>query len=466
MESLPHDLEAEMRLLGALLYDNKTFLHIPELSADSFYEPVHGRIYDAIAVRLSTGQMADGVTLRNIFAEDGALAEIGGAGYLATLMEHAAPLREAAIGYARHIRGLALRRQIVERAGAISYAAQSDFERGAEELLLLAQREMAALDVEGGSVDLWRPAGEVALHAVAKAAAGEAAGISTGIEELDDCTGGGRPGTLWVLGGATSMGKSVGGQQFAVNVARQGFGVAYVHLEMDVDEVGLRLASALAFEPKRIGWRDAEANPWYLSAARNKLHRDQWKRMGEAAGKAASTLNIYIDDRPGRTIAQIESATRTLFQKMRRDGVTPGLIVVDHEGLIAPSQKHPSELEAARARGNGLKDMAKRLGVWTIALSQITKDGSRAEGDDRLPSSLDLNYGSALSQAAHVVMLLHRKAYYAQRKPSSQKTLSDFDAMPTETTLIVDKARGGRRDKVEVFMDVASAVMISKGEAA
>jgi replicative DNA helicase len=259
------------------------------------------------------------------------------------------------------------------------------------------------------------------------------------------------------------MGKSVGGQQLAVNVAKQGYGVAYIHLEMGADEVGLRLASALAWDPKRINAIGAEPNPQYLAAANNTLSPLQWERMQHAARALAPELPIYIDDRPGRTVAQIEAAIRRLFLRMKRDGRTPGLWEIDHEGLITPDQKYPSQLEAASARANGLKNMAKRLGVWGLVLSQITKEGSRADGDERLPQSTDLNYGSALSQAADVVILVHRRAYYAERKPHTVRTEEDIGiALSRECTLVIDKARGGRRAHVQAIMDVASAVLIEQ----
>ena len=81
--------------------------------------------------------------------------------------------------------------------------------------------------------------------------------------------------------------------------------------------------------------------------------------------------------------------------------------------------------------------------------------------------ALDLNYGSALSQAAHVVILIHRKAYYAERKPHAQKSEHDIRmSQSRETTLVVDKARGGRRAHIEAIMDIASAVLIEDGESA
>lgn len=467
--ALPQNLEAEQALLGALLFNNRTLSKLGDLRPEHFYEPLHARIYRMIQDSVAAGVTVDGVSIKSRLSTDPALKDIGVASFVMRLMDAAAPLSAHAVAYADLLRDLALRRLVYFKCQeAAERAIEPPPGVNGDDILLDAQRALSELSVEGGAVEeSWRSAGEIALAAVAKAKAGKAKGISTGLSKLDECTGGGRPGTLWVLGGATSMGKSVGGQQFAVNVARQGFGVAYIHLEMDHDEVGLRLASSLAFEFSRMNEIGERANPYYLSASNQNLRPDQWVRMERAALETAPQLKIYVDDRPGRTVKQIESATLRLFQQMRRDGVTPGLWVVDHEGLIAPDQRYPSELEAARARGNGLKDMAKRLGVWGIALSQITKEGSRADGEERLPQSTDLNYGSALSQAAHVVILLHRKAYYAERKPHTVRTNDDISAARSrETTLIVDKARGGRRGHIDAIMDVASAVLIESGEAA
>ena len=467
MSALPHNLEAEQALIGALMFDNGILESTGGLRASHFFDPVHARIFSAIEARIRAGGMADGISTEAVLGGDRALDVLGGARrYLMILMERAAPLRAQAISYAQIIQDTCLRREIIIRCDeAISFAHGAGAAESGQEVLLNLQRALSETgeDVaEFGSA--WRSVGEIAVEAVERAYQGRAMGISTGLPKLDEFTGGGRPGSLWVVGGATSMGKSVGGQQLAVNVARQGYGVAYIHLEMDYDEVGLRLASALAWDFRRINKLGEDANPYYLSAANQKLRPPQWDRMRQAAATIAPDLKIFVDDRPGRTLAQIEAATRNLFQKMEREGVKPGLIVVDHEGLIASDQKHPSLLEAATARGNGLKDMAKRLNTWTVTLAQLTNDGARADGDERLPTSQDLKYGGALTQAAHVVLLLHRKAYYAERKPHASRTEDDLRASQSrEATIIVDKARGGRRGHIEAIMDVASAVLIESG---
>lgn len=464
---LPHNLEAEQALLGALLFDNEVLPRVRELTPEHFYDPVHGRIFTMIREVIRAGGVADGVSLRERAAKDDGLKEIGGATYLMRLMENAAPLSTQVRAYADIIYELAVRRAIY-RAAMEAAALALDPPEGADiaDLLIDAQRGLSVVgETEEALGEEWKSAGEIAAAAVDRAQSGDSRGISTGLPSLDACTGGGRAGTVWVVGGATSMGKSVGGQQLAVNVAKQGYGVAYIHLEMDRDEVGLRLASALAFDWKRINATGESANPAYLAAANQRLKPDQWERMRDATRTIAPQLKIFVDDRPGRTVTQIEAACMRLFQRMKREGVKPGLVVIDHEGLIAPEGKHPSELEAARARAHKIKDMAKRLGVWTIALSQITKDGSRADGEERLPSSLDLNYGSALSQAAHVVILLHRKGYYEERKPRSHGEPYPVP-MDYSTTLVVDKARGGMRKQISAIMRIESAVLVEAGEGA
>jgi len=178
--------------------------------------------------------------------------------------------------------------------------------------------------------------------------------------------------------------------------------------------------------------------------------------------RAAAHLPIYVDARPGRSVSQIEAAARRLFRKMRRENVTPGILLIDHEGLIAPEPgaRHPSQLERTNARSEALLALAKRLDVAVVALSQITKEGSRADGEDRMPNATDLAYGGAISQAATVVILIHRKAYYAERKHPDARTTEDWETIKSrETTLIVDKVRGGQRGHVALLMDTPTAAV-------
>src|ERR1700686_1480596 len=109
----PHNTEAEQALLAAILVNNAAFHRVSEfLLPDHFAEGVHGRIFAAIAKLIERGQIANPVTLKNLFDQDSALAEIGGAQYLARLAEAAVTIINAE-HYGRTIHDLHLRRELI-----------------------------------------------------------------------------------------------------------------------------------------------------------------------------------------------------------------------------------------------------------------------------------------------------------------------------------------------------------------
>lgn len=448
---MTRNIEAEQAFLGALLFNNRLLHGLKNpLSERHFFDPVHGRIFAACAEIISAGGLADGVTLKERFARDGGLNEIGGAAYFLRLMEDAAPLNSQAIAYAELIRDCARRRAVIDAAkGAV---AMSESEGNDEDALTWLEDRLRAIAHDYSDGEAWERLGSVVLESVERAELGEARGISTGIRGLDEATGGIKPG-LWVLGAATSMGKSIVASFIARSVAAQGYGVGEHHLEMTNIQIGLRAASALGFD------KDPRAdNATYLGAMRGALRERQRDAMRGAA-RASVHLPIYIDARSGRTVSQIEASSRRLLRQFERSKIAPGCIVIDHEGLIPAEQgqRHPSQLERTNARSEALAAMAKRLGVCVIAVSQITKDGARADGETRLPSLLDLNYGGAISQAADVVMLVHRDAYHEERKPAH---LRDADKLRSrQSLLIVDKSRDGRRCQVPLLIDPPTAAV-------
>lgn len=441
-------LEAEQALLGAALFDNRTLARV-SLTGAHFYDPVHGDLWEELAKRYREERLGDAIAMKEWAAKR--CPEIGGAGYLLKLEQAAAPLSAQVLGYADLLRDLARRRALIAATHEAAEEAKAGEIDGATVQARLEQRlvEIAHADADD---DSWERLGVGACASIERAELGETKGISTGIRALDAVTGGLKPG-LWVIGGATSMGKSIIGRALTYAVGAAGYGVAEHHLEMTADQVGLRAAASLAFDPD-----PRASNPTYLDAMRGALPAAAWNKLRGAA-KATAHLPIYIDTRPGRTVSQIEASSRRLMRKFEREGVKPGCVLIDHEGLIAAEKgaRFPSQLERTNARAEALAAMAKRLGVCVIALSQITKEGARADGDERLPTLLDLNYGGAISQAADVVVLIHRRAYYEERKPSHLRDASRLHSR--ETTLVVDKTRDGRRGHVSVFMDTPTAAV-------
>lgn len=460
-EPLPvshQSIDAEQAVLGAIIYDSRIWHDLQPLRPQTFYDPVHGRIYAVIEEMIRAGILVDGVTLKERLRTDGALKDIGGAGYVLRLAESAARLPVQAVQYVGMLRDLAQRRAM---AAALSQAATA-LPDAVSASVALTSLEAQLADIAAGddTADAWAELDGVMEAAVIAAEEGQALGLSTGLAALDACTGGLRPGTVWVIGGASSMGKSVVGQNIAIALALAGHGVAWVHLEMGEADIGLRAAAQLAYrrgEPVYSGEPGPSGNPHYLSAMRRTLSPSQWDRM-RAAAAGVRKAPIYVDARPGRTLSQIEAAARRLKRRLARAGQSLAALIIDHQGLIAAEKSFPSELERTKDRANRTLAMAKALGVTVIALAQLTKDGSRQDGDVRLPTKDDLDFGSEWDRAAEVIVLVHRKAYYAERKPKHLLTDADIAATHSkEAVLIVDKSRAGKRGQVPIVMDVAAA---------
>ncbi len=460
MNPLPQSLDAEQALLGAILFDNETLNRVtPTLKAHHFFDPVHGRIFDACVAIIQAGGLADGLTLKDRFAGDGGLAQIGGSAYLMKLMECAAPLSAQAQAYAELVVDLAQRRSLV-LALRESEAEILANDRSTADVQASLEARLAHAGEERGDGDAWRTMADVTQSAVAGARQGQLKGVSTGFSRLDEMTGG--LVGLWFIGGASSMGKSLFGSAIMRNVAAQGFGCGEFHLEMDDADIGARAVTALGADPvKRYG------NAHYLSLARNDLTPTQWDRV-RFGQEAARKLPIWVDARPRRTLSQIEASARRLIRSWEKAGIPPGAILIDHEGLIAPEPgvRFASQIERTNARAEGLLALPKTLGVPVVALCQITKEGKRADGEERMPTTDDIKYGGALAEAARVAILMHRRAYYAERKPKDRRTADDLEALESrDCTLIVDKARGGKRGHCTVLMDLPTAAVFEPGEA-
>ena len=222
----PHNYEAEQALLGALLANNEVYNRVSEfLRAEHFADALHGRIYEAIGKLVLRGQIANPVTLKNLFDQDGALSEIGGAQYLVQLAQAVVTVINAE-DYGRAIFDLYLRRQLIGVGEDIvndSFAYDPDvtaidqIERSEMRLFNLA---------EGGQVE----GGPKKFDAVLKSALDMAenaykrdshvTGVTTGLRDMDRKLGGLQSSDLIILAGRPSMGKTALATNIAYHVAK------------------------------------------------------------------------------------------------------------------------------------------------------------------------------------------------------------------------------------------------------
>ena len=149
---MPHNMEAEQGLLGALLVDNRAVERVGDiLNSSHFFAAAHGRIYDAIITLVDRGQDASPITLKNYFETDSDLEHVGGAGYLADLAAGVVSIINAR-DYAQTIYELSLRRDLIALGEDVVNDAHSHtLESSANDTIEMAEARLYEL-AESGEV--------------------------------------------------------------------------------------------------------------------------------------------------------------------------------------------------------------------------------------------------------------------------------------------------------------------------
>ena len=250
----PHNIEAEQALLGSILVNNNTYEKVGDfLKADHFYDPVHERIFGAIATLINRGQIADPKTLRGLFENDPALASVGGAQYLADLAAGVITIINAA-DYGHLIHDLHLRRQlIILGEDVVNDAYRQDLEEPAAKQIESTEQRLFDLaltgDLDRGFIRLDKSL-TVSLKLAEEAYKRDShvTGITTGLRDMDRKLGGFQKSDLIILAGRPSMGKTALATNLAFNAAHaandgkgEGAAVAFFSLEMSSEQLATRL---------------------------------------------------------------------------------------------------------------------------------------------------------------------------------------------------------------------------------
>ena len=445
----PCNIEAEQALLGALLYDNAAYERLSDrLQARHFYEPFHSRLFAAIEEHVKKGQLAEPIVLMERFRRDPAFEELGGLRYLADLVDRAPPSANAS-DYGRVIYDLALRRDLIRIGGEISVNAAADAEVEAREQIEVAEQQLYALAESGGTsaglitfADALHGAVEMAAEAFSRD--GGLAGVSTGLIDLDQRLGGLHPSDLLILAGRPSMGKTALATNVAFHVARSyawepqsdgskktvnGGVVAFFSLEMSAEQLALRLlaeVSGVSSDRLRKGEIDAS----------------EFGRVRDAALEIQDSP-LYIDATGGLSIAKLAARARRLKRSVGLD-----LVVVDYLQLVTTDgSKGDNRVQEVSAITQGLKALAKELGVPVLALSQLSRNVENRE--DKRPQLSDLRESGSIEQDADAVMFVFRESYYLGRTepregtPEHMTWQEEMDRVHGQAEVIIGKQRHG-----------------------
>lgn len=447
---LPHNLEAEQNLLGALLLDNECMEEVGDiLMPDHFYSPVHNRIYRAIVRLVDNKQLASPVTLKNHFDHDGDLSEVGGSEYLNELAINVSSLVSVK-DYANMIKDLFTRRQLViVGESLVKEAKKYDIEVPADRLIESSEKDLYNLSESGETKKGFTNLFDSINQAIARAEEaykrdGDVSGLTTGLVDLDKKIGGFHPGALNILAGATAMGKTSLAVNLAFNAVKAGASVAFFSLEMTADELGARILSDAARVPSH-------------KMRKGELNEKDFVAMTEAVNTLMNA-DMYIDDTPAISLPVLRSRCRRLQRTKGLD-----MIVVDYLQLMttgALGKQDARHLEIAEI-SRGLKGLAKELHVPVLALAQLNRGVSQR--DDKRPMLSDLRESGSIEQDADLVMFVYRAEYYIEReKPQEneekyaekyEKWLEKIAKAQNKGEVIIAKQRHGPVGAVKLFFD-------------
>lgn len=420
----PQNLEAEESILSAILLDNSTLLDVLEtLIPEDFYRSAYAKMFAAITELFEKNEPVDLVTLANILKEKGQLDEVGGATYLAKLVD-TAPLAVNAQHYARIIRDKASLRQLIERSNEI---ATRCFEDSGDVDDVIDFAEKAIFEIAGNkNKKSFYPLSQIIgqnIDALEERQGNKTlvTGVSTGFSRLDNLTSGFQNSDLIILAARPSMGKTA----LALNIARNAAidantPVVVFSIEMSKEQLSMRmLCSEARVDSSRL-------RSGFFS-------REDWVSLTNAA-EVLSDAEIYIDDSPDLSAMAIRAKARRL--KMDKN---IGLVIIDYLQLMkgrASAERRDLEIsEISRS----LKALAKELDIPVVALSQLNR--KLEERHDKRPQLSDLRESGALEQDADVVAFIYRDEVYNKDENNPNKGIAE---------LLLKKQRNGPTGEVKL----------------
>ncbi|OWU84753.1 DNA helicase [Oceanicola sp. 22II-s10i] len=457
-QRVPHSIEAEQQLLGALLTNNDIYDKIAGIIGPShFYEPVHARIFETAAARIARNNLASPVTLKAFLEDDAGLKELGGPAYLARIAG-AAVSAYAARDYAQMIYDMAIRRQLIELGQEISSkAAKVDVKNEPKEQIVEAEQKLYKLSEQGHTESGFQSFLKAVTDAVNVANAayqrdGGLAGISTGLIDLDKKLGGLHPSDLLILAGRPSMGKTSLATNIAFNVAKaykrgmkhdgtegavDGGVVGFYSLEMSAEQLAARVLSEAAEVPSE-------------QIRKGDMTEEEFRRFVEAA-KQLEACPLFIDDTPALPIAQLAARARRLKRTHGLD-----LLIVDYLQLVRGTAEN--RVNEIAEISMGLKAIAKELNIPVIALSQLSRQVESRE--DKRPQLSDLRESGSIEQDADVVMFVFREEYYVEREKPSDDRIEEIAAwqermarLHGKAEVVIGKQRHGPIGTVELSFE-------------
>jgi replicative DNA helicase len=415
---LPHNLEAERSILGAVLLDNHALnAAVERLRSEDFFLPQHRYIFERMVQLGEKQQAIDTITLMEDLSRTGALEAAGGIAYLSQLAD-GLPRVTNVDHYARIVKEKAILRSLIYSTSVIQEQALA---AGDDADVILDRAESTIFQIAEDRVK----AGLINVKDLVKESydrlekilseGRRISGLATGYTGLDNETAGLQPSELVILAARPSMGKTALALNIAENVAlRQRQPVAVFSLEMSKESLLLRLLASQA---------RVDAHKFRTGH----MNRDDWGKVTASLAELGEAP-IWIDDSASSTVLEMGAKAR----RLKRDrGLS--LMIVDYLQLVVPthSGRGTNRQEEVSSISRALKGLAKELKVPIVVLSQLTRAPER---EDRKPQLADLRESGAIEQDADVVLFINRPNFYKTDIPEEDRAKAE---------LIIAKQRNG-----------------------
>ena len=443
-KELPNNIEAEQSVIGSILVTNEIFDEISTIiSHINFYDPMHQKIYNAIESLIYKGMLANPITLKNYFEDE--KDDLDVPEYLVKITKFSTSVRQA-IEYSKIIYDMFVRRELIKISEqTIDSAKINDLNTNGQNIIENSEKLLFDLAEKGSfnsSLIKFDDAMKQTIEMASAAYKNEEGivGVPTGLRDLDNKLGGLHQSDLIIIAGRPSMGKTSLATNIAFNAAKyiqdngKKSSIAFFSLEMSSEQLSTRILS----EQARISSNDIR---------RGRISDEQFDQFLETS-KNIAELPLFIDETPAISIAAMSNRARRIKRLHGLD-----MVIVDYIQLMRGTTfNKDGRVQEISQITQGLKAIAKELGVPVLALSQLSRQVEQR--DNHQPQLADLRESGSIEQDADVVMFVYREGYYLQRTEPREATVehAEWQAKMNEVAhlaeIIIGKQRHGPIGKV------------------
>ncbi len=432
----PHNIEAEMSVLGALMLDKDAIIKIADLiRVGDFYKDSHNFIYEMMLELYEEREPIDVLSLSNKLEEKKKLDQIGGSSYLAQLV-NSVPSASNIVHYAKVVQKKALLRRLISEASAIMELGYQEGE-DVEKILDEAEQKIFSVSQKYVKQDFIpiKSILESAFERIDKLHREEQTlrGVPTGFPDVDNILAGLQKSDLIILAARPSIGKT----SLALDIARY----AGVKMKIPVGIFSLEMSSDQLID--RMLAATAGVDLWRLRTGklRSDPENNDFQKIGDAMGKL-SEAPIFIDDTATANIMEMRTMARRLQAEHKL-----GLIIIDYLQLME-GRRNDNRVQEISEISRALKNLAREINIPILALSQLSR--AVESRSPQIPKLSDLRESGSIEQDADVVLFLYRED---REKPDTpNKNIVEVH---------IAKHRNGPLGRVQLYFDESSTTFKS-----